>query len=107
MEVRLRKDGMKEKVKLACLKELHAECFWLIQNSSSRESLKVGCIACRKKYQGLVEGDLKAPVKCRTMRKSRATRTTKQHLLARIVFLEGEIALLKKEMEQLKGEPTM
>jgi hypothetical protein len=96
MEVRLRKDGMKEKVKLACLKELHAECFWLIQNSSSRESLKAGCIECRKKYQGIVEGDLKVSVE---PKKPRATRG---YLLARVIFLERQNALLEREVEELK-----
>ena len=96
MEVRLRKDGMKAEVKLACLKELHQECFYLIENSSSRESLKVGCSECREKYRGIVEGGLKAPVK---LKQPRATR---RYLLERVIWLERKNALLEREVEELR-----
>jgi hypothetical protein len=98
MEVRLRKDSMKAEVKLACLKELHPNCFYLIENSSSRESLKVGCSECREKYRGIVEEKLKAPAK---LKKPRATR---RYLLERVIWLERKSALLEREVEELKKE---
>ena|ERR1043166_9254864 len=97
MEVRLRKDSMKAEVKLACLKELHAECFYLIENSSSRESLKVGCSECKEKYRGIVERD------STPKRTSRTNRITKRFLLERVVSLERKNALLEKELEELRA----
>ena len=89
---------MKSSVKLACMRELHPECFYWIENSSSRESLKVGCEECRKKYQSIVKESLKGlPIKPKSQ-----VRATKGWLLERVILLERKNALLEKEIGELK-----